>query len=646
MAMKPLLIAHGEKALVVVVVGLCALEVWTTLDDPSIRPDKASPAEIELKVALIDKALRGGGAPQLKPVPAYLENLQQRFRAEFAQPGQMPWLTAMPDRGPSDTILLYVYELAAPTIEARDLSGSVELAISLPQAVRQGDRRVSDAAQVVWSTPAGVKNSARMVGVLVETRPGADKPWAPVKTKDAPNGILALPGAGVPPRAAVPEPRPAAPGPALGAMPGAAAGPGPGMDMMGGPPAPVAVAEPARGALSLRIDGLESWTLHEFRATLVAVATGATLGKEASKSGYGVLVTAGRVVPENASIDELPWDQWRKGLEGNVPEVVGRFLTGRAGPLPAGMELTPGEQAYLGQPMAKGVPVQVTSDVRFALERIVNDPNGVAQAQVLVTKQFSIPGGGVVWLKEPRGFKVAVGSRLGGPVQVPDPRPGRNGIVNADLSTPFVVAEIRRGVERVYYHELREVPRQGAKGRDLQVVPKKGLTDVVVLRNERSGSTFELVRLGKVPAPAKAGTVTYPTLKGEIDERGEFVADPLAFQVPPLEQPAPVRWEADKGPLAKLREEHPEDRDLYTTDTAYFAFADGRLVWWEKLNKVVRQWPEPAPGAVTAPVSGPETAPPVEPHAPLPPHPGAKPPRGAPVEPMPPGPGPVGPKTR
>lgn len=640
MAIKPLLIAHGEKALVAVVVGLCALEVWTTLDDPSIRPDKASPAEIELKVALIDKALRGGGAPQLKPVPAYLENLQQRFRTEFAQPGQMPWLTAMPDRGPSDTVLLYVYELAAPTLEARDLSGSVDLTIVLPPQVRPAERRVSDAAQVVWSTPSGVRNSARMVGVLIETRPGPDKPWAPIKVKDAPNGILPIAGAAAPVRAV-----PAAVG-VPAAMPGVMPGAGP--EPMPAAPAPAATVEPVHGGLALRVEGLETWTLHEFRATLVAVATGAVTGKEASKGGYGVLVTAGRVVPEQASLDDLPWEQWLKGLERNTPEVTSRFLAGRTGPLPMGVELTPGEQVYLGQTMAKGVPVQVTSDVRFALERVVNDANGVAHAQVLVTKQFSVPGGGVVWLKEPHGFKVAVGSRLGGPVQVPDPRPGRNGKVNADLSTPFQVAEIRRGVERVYYHELREVPRQGAKGRDLQVVPKKGLTDVVVLRNLRSGSTFELVRLGKVMAPARAGTVTYPALQGEIDERGEFVTDPLAFQVPPLEQPAPVRWEADKGPLSKLREDHPEDRDLYTTDTAYFEFADGRLVWWEKLNKVVRQWPEQAPGAAPAPAPGPEAAPPVEPRAPAPPPSGARPPKGMPGEPMPPGPGPgpVGPKTR
>ena len=76
---------------VAVVVALCAWEIVATLTDPSIPPasktnEVITSQVIEEKVRAIDLALRSGGAPQLKPVPPYLEDLRARVGYLINQP--------------------------------------------------------------------------------------------------------------------------------------------------------------------------------------------------------------------------------------------------------------------------------------------------------------------------------------------------------------------------------------------------------------------------------------------------------------------------------------------------------------------------------------------------------------------------------
>lgn len=363
----------------------------------------------------------------------------------------------------------------------------------------------------------------------------------------------------------------------------------------------------AGGALSVRLQGLEAWTRYEFRASLVAIATAATPGRGFAKGGFGVLVTAGRVAPAGTAIESLPWDQWLKGFERNDAAVTQRFLAGRRGPLPAGMVASAGEQVFVGAPTETPTQVPVTSDIRFALDRVVSI-GGKQVAQVLVSKQFLVHGN-LVWLKEPVIFKPAQGERLGGSAVIPDPRAVDGRRMNADFATPFEVAGIRTGVPRIYYHEVRDVARSdGKRGRDLQAVPRSVATDVVVLRNVRTGSEFELVRLAKIPAP-RPGALVFPHVAADVDEKVQFLADPAAFGTPALEPVAPRRWESDQGPLAKLRADNPDFRDFYATDTAYYEFADGRVVWYDVLNRRVHVYPEATtavvPAAEAVPAAGP-----------------------------------------
>ena len=573
---KTLLLAHGEKILVLVTAVLCGLGIYSTITDDSVRPAGITAAAIREKNDAIDKAMKEAAAPQLLPVPGYLDNMKRRFDSQFPTNGQMPWLSAMPDRGPGEGTILYVYELPAPIVAARDVAGVVELTINAAPAIRPANRRVADLNAVEWTSPTGGVSSAAHLGFQIETRI-AGQAWKPLKSKQVDNGLVAL---------------------------------------------------DATGHVSLKLEGLEPWDTHEFRASLIAKATGFPLDSDGRKEGAGtVLVTAGRVVP-GQDIDSIPWENWLSSLESKDAEITKRFLVPTR-ILPPGTTLAAGESAYQGAftDQDKVASVQVTSDVRFALDKI-SEQEGQPIAHILVTRQLKAPAGNV-WLNEPVAFKVAIGESVGKKVDVIDPRDaaGKRKFP-CDLSTPFEVLDVKRDVRRIFYHEIREVTRQGGvKGKDLMVVTKDGRTDMVILRNAKTGITTELVKLGSLRRPTKEGAVFDPWFPADIQEEEEFKKNPATFRMALLEPPAPKAWAKDEGPLAKLREEQPEvDQDAFTTDTGYFEFADGRVAWWEPLNKRLHVFPEQIAVAADPVAPG---IPPVMP--PLPsnePPTGTKPPRG------------------
>jgi hypothetical protein len=586
---KTLLLAHGEKALVLVTAGLCGLGVYSTLTDDSVRPAGITSAALREKGEGIEKVMKEAAAPQLLPVPGYLANMQRRFDAEFATGSHMAWLSAMPDRGPGEGTILYIYELPAPTITARDVAGVVELTVSPARSIRPSGRRVADGLEAQWTSPTGDQNAAKLIGFVIETRIQGQE-WKPLKSK-ALNGNF--------------------------------------------------LAAEANGTAAVKLEGLEPWATHEFRAASIGRASGYPLSANPAGGAAGaVLVVAGRII-EGQDIENLQWEPWLQGLQRGEASVLKRFRAPTQIDLPAELKSNPLEQTYTGDFSDQLANVQVTSDVRFALDQ-VSEQDGQLIAKVLVTRQFKNANAPAVWLKDPVPFKVAIGEIIGKTVDVPNPRvEGRK--INVDLSTPFELKDVKRGVKRILFYEIRETARTEGekKGKDLAVVAKEAQTDVAILRNTKTGLTTELVKLSTIRRPTKPGAIFDPWVANDVQEETEFKKDPATFRMAILEPTPPKPWGPDEGPLGKLRSEQDEvDQLTFTTDTTYFELADGRLVWWEPLNKRIQVYPEqavPAPTDAALPPTG--TAPAVPPKGTQPklPPPGTMPPGAMPPGMMPPG---------
>jgi hypothetical protein len=558
MSAKQFFTAHGEKVALSLTLLLIAAQCYVTFTDTSIRPESISPGEIDTKNAAIDAVFQQGKAPILKPVPGYLADMESRFD-KITVPSPLPsWLTAAPDRGPgSGGLLLYVFEVPAPTITVVDTVGSAELTVTLPTPARPTGKRISDSLSSTWErTSEGISNHADDVGVVIETHRG-DGNWKPLNAKALKQGFITL-----------------------------------------------TKLEELSGKIPA--ENLEPWIRHSFRARLLAKATGLDFDHAIPpKATASVLVVPGTLAAEG---DEVPWNELTEKVRAKDPKTLEKLARPSKDAAP-GIVLAGDEKIYSGG-NSEVVAVQVTSNVRFALDKVGSDATDATKAAAvfLVTKQFTGKTGDKLWLK-PQSFKAAVGDTVGGVTKTEIPtNPGP--IVNVDLSTPFKVAEIKRQQKRVLYWEILTESRAGGKGKDLKVQAKEAQVDVVVVENSRSRNRMELTKLIPVKRPSRATAITFPYLAADLDEEAEFRRNPSEF-VQALALPTePKRHEPGEGPLSKLRDDHPDAADLYTTDTAYFELGDGRLVWWEPLNKTVRQDPEPSSEPAPSQMPLPPMAPP------------------------------------
>jgi hypothetical protein len=586
MSAKHFFIAHGEKVALSVTLLFCAAQLAVTFTDDSIRPSEGiTTAVIDAKNTAIDAVFLQGKAPVMKAVPPYLEDMDRRFDAQISLPAVPSWLLASPDRGPgSGGLLLYVMELPAPSVTATDAVGAVELTITLPTSVRQPGKRIADNSESSWLRDAeGIENHARQLGVLIETHRG-DNQWKPLINKDIIHGFMSLEAL-------------------------------------------------AANAGTVIVDGLEPWIRHSFRVRLVGKATALDLSQPLpAKVSSSVVVVSGRLVSE---LEDVGWADFTERIRAKDAKTLSK-LAPLAPPLP-GVSLGPAEKAFLGAP-SEDAAVQVTSDIRFALDKVgaaLDDPKKNL-ATFLVTKQFTDKDDGKLWLKEPQTFKAAVGDIVGGEAKGENPLfPGK--IVILKLSTPFRVVEIKRGQKRIQYWEIREKSRIGGKGKDLDAVAKEAQTDIVVVENIKTKNRLTLTRLTPIKLPPRKNAILFPHLSADLDEEQEFRKNPADFVQQELLPDAPKVHQPGEGPLEKLRAEHPDAADLYATDTPYFELGDGRLVWWEPLNKTIRQDPEPAmnatsPGTAPAPDAAPKVAP-ASPRIPPGSPPGAIPEAGIPPAP-------------
>jgi hypothetical protein len=381
----------------------------------------------------------------------------------------------------------------------------------------------------------------------------------------------------------------------------------------------VPLAQIAKG--SIEIPGMEPWAKHQFRARLVVLASAFESAAHALTRA-SVLVHPGPFVAAGqnglAEIKRL-MEQWPDARD---PEVEGRLLrpflsatSGLAAEAITALAPKPLDSVFLG-PQGDAVEVTVTSDTRFALRSASVTESG-ATARILVTKQYR-KDGQTAWLETPHQFTLGPGMSLGGQVNLVPPR-----LVNPEqvrlgenLATPFVIGQIRKGVERVWYFEVVTRARTGGgRGRDLLIVPKVQKTEIVTLQNPLSGAQFDLIALDPITRATrsvkdrKGRTVVYPAIfEFNYNEVEVFSKNPAEFTTYGLVPPAPVAHKPDAGPLPALLA-----KGVLTarTDTDYLEFPDGRVVWWYPLENSVEQWtPEGfqfPKGPATVPITPPPT---------------------------------------
>jgi hypothetical protein len=545
MSSKDFLVAHGEKIALVLVVGASGWSVYSTMTNPQVHPKDISEVSIEQKVKYVEGQRRILPPPQLKVPGDYVAALRNRLDTTLPTPIYTNWLTTAPDVGPAidNGVPLCIYEALAPQVAARDLVGTVELTITLPESIHP-DGRLSDAPSKSWKARGGeVENRVDRVGVFIDYSIG-NGPVKPLVTSGIAGGFVPL------------------------------------------PPATGGSETSANNELKVIFPADSAWETYTFHIRLAVKATGFSFDPaKVGISAQSVLVYAGRMT---TSPD---WLMLEKDLRLNKAETVAQFT--KATTAPTGLTLAKDEQVYASKDAI--CSVAVTSPTRFAFDRpVINDDESVG-AGVLVTKLIpALPAAKAAqakWLFQPESFKLKPKDVLAGKRTVLDPRKSDKTKLEVDLGTPFALVEVKREVNRILYYELVTKSRAASGGqRDLDIKPKAVATDVAVFRNVSTGQNRSFARLVQI-AKTKDDAIIYPDFVGKIfNEIEEFRKNPATFQQRDLEPPKPVFHDAEEanGPLADI---HKRTSDaIYQTDTKYVEFPDGRVFFWDNVNKTLRNF--------------------------------------------------------
>jgi hypothetical protein len=471
-------------------------------------------------------------------------------------------LTNPPDKGPGKiqppgdqdgppSAFLYIYELLTPKVRVTDAIGSLDITVTLPTSEPRGDRRISSEYNRTWTRKAtsAITNTGRLLGVQLQIKVG-DNEWGP----------LVLPGAspeGVLPLAAIPS-----------------------------------------GAVTIPTP--EPWQTHRVRARLIAAATALDLDRKIpDRPKQTVLVHSGPASSGPAE-DATVLDRAQTQISRKDGALYKSLLRPSPSPLPAGARLQAEEKLFLGaySPESPEATVEATASVRFALVGLTTvplpeDPNKSRDVgKFLLVRRFE-QGGESKWMERPLEEKFGVGDLLGlKQVQIPNPFPPPKTIVQ-DLDTPFVIDKLVKDQERVLYWFLKPGPRpDGGKGKLLVLDKKTVKTDVVELRNPVTKSVLVLTKLITVSPPSGREVLFYPHRTSSLAEREEFTRAPSEFRQWKLVPEAPKAFKPGSGPLHELylakKAQGALDLANYATDTDYYVFPDGRIAWWDQVERVVK----------------------------------------------------------
>ncbi len=546
MSPKDLAILHGEKAVVGLVGVICLWIMYGAINNPDIRASASTgmtAGKIKEEIAYIEEYRPKAQPPQLKSVPRYANRLASDLANAVVADTVMAWTTAHPDLGPTVGLsdFFYVYEAMPPQFKAADQVGAVSLTLGLPPAIRLLER-IGDGDDIVWKRAAGGAIENHATIVGARIQRQDGESWVPV------GGIIPFEKFGEP----------------------------------------------------IHLTDAKDFATYTFRAQFLIAASGYRFGQG---DGGSVLVHAGRALPEDADKDaaSVYIARLNRAVAGVDEAALVEGLIRPESTVPAGIILEANETLHVG-PWSEPSSVTVSSPIRFQLTRLAPDLDNI-EATFLLTKLMR-DGERSAWLNV-QSFRVKRGEVLGGVVEEVNPLDERKMKTKIDLTTPFVLVRVERDVERIIYHQVRDVARKdGQPGRELELRTRTARTDAAVLKNTRTNTESTFVRLGRVTIPL-GDVILDPPIQGG-DEAQAFREDAAGFKPQPLRIAEPILHQPDAGPLEELRKAGDA---LAKTDTPYYELSTGELVYWEPINKrVLRIWKlgvvPPAP--VAAPVRTPD----------------------------------------
>jgi hypothetical protein len=540
MSAQDILIAHGEKALVLVVAASCGYYLYGTFTDPEIRPTDISMEKINDMVATVERE-RGSQAPPVLKAPSnYLDDMLARWSVKLPSSQYYASLSAAADVGPIDkrSSQFYIYEVHPPALSVTDNIGNLDLTITLPTPKRTSDVRISDAPSKTWSLEGRADNKAQWLGVQVMYRVGTGE-WQPFAGKGVTGGVVPI--------------------------------------------------KEGATSVTLNMPTVEPWQRHYFMAKLIAKATGLPLGQASNDQQETVLVTQG-TYPEQ-DIDWAKLQAQVSDAANGDKTILGRFLPGsKEGPLAD--QLKAGERLYVSVDSDEA-NVLATDSIRFVFDKLNQDFQNPANngATILLSKYLRDPRAqeknSGKWMDPPHAFKLPPNEGLGGQVTIPDPFGDPKLKIPVDLTTPYALTEVKTGVKRVVYYEIQPKSRpMGGKAKDLELTEKIIDTEVAILTNTKTGKTLELPKCERITKPNKPFSIFYPDFpSNSYNESEEFKKAPARFKQSDLVPKKPVVHEPGKGPLEDLRKRTNDP--FKNTDTVYYELADGRIVYWEHVNSRV-----------------------------------------------------------
>ena len=543
MSAQDILLAHGEKALVLLVTAACGYGLYGTFTNPDIRPTDISMEKINTMVGDVERERGSQDPPVLKAPSNYHDDLVARWAVQLPSAKYYASLSAATDVGPLDirSSQYYIYEIHPPQLSLVDNIGNLDLTITLPNSKRTADVRVSDAASKTWTLEGRADNKAQWLGVQLEFRVGAGE-WQPLVAKDVRNGLLTL--------------------------------------------------KEGATAHTVTVPTIEPWQRHYFRARLITKATGMPLDQMKSNDQQQTILVCQGTYPE----ETIDWAKLNADISDVVTgnkTVLGRFLKGgKEGPFAD--QLRAGESLYRSMDSHEATIV-ATDSIRFVFDKVNQNLQDPAQqgAQILLSKYLRDPRNADKksgkWIDKPILFKLAPGEGLGNEQKIPDPFGKAGLLIQENFATPYVLTGVKEKVKRIVLYEIHTESRpMGGKAKNLAIKPKEieGGTEVAILTNTKSGQELSLPRCEKITKPNKPLSIFYPDFPGLIyNEAEEFKKNPANFKQNPLIPKEPIRHEPDMGPLEDLRKVRNDP--LLRTDTAYFELADGRIVYWEHVNNRV-----------------------------------------------------------
>lgn len=545
MSAKDILIAHGEKAAVLVVVAACGYFLSATFGNPEIRPDNISMEKINDMVLRVERVRGEAKPPVMKAPSAYFEDMTARWAVPLPSSRYYAFLSAASDVGPIDTQTSqpYIYELNTPKVSVVDTIGNLELTVTLPVSSLNTDPRISDASSKTWSLMGREDNHAEWLGLQIEMKVGAGD-WKPLVAKGLTNGCVAV--------------------------------------------------NETTSSYPLTIPTVEPWQRHNFRARLIAKATGLPLDQKTEKDQQQTIL----VIQGPYAETPVDWAKLSQSVADVVTgnkEIIARFQNGSMqGPFAD--QLKRGERLYRSAD-SDDTSVQAQDSIRFVFEKMSQNFDNPEQtgATILLSKFLRDPrvAGAKVgkWMDTPKSFKLLPGEGLGKPDKIIDPFPPQGGKAESilvDFTTQYVLTEVKLKVPRIIFYEiLTEARPGGGKSKMLQVKSKQRETEVAIFTNTKTGSVLELFCCEKLVKPNKPLSYFYPDFPGLVyDEVLEFKKNPANFKQHLLIPKPPIAHEPDTGPLEDLRKLRNES--LLHTDTIYYELSDGRIIYWEDVNNKVK----------------------------------------------------------